>query len=137
MVVPGQRNGSANSGRMSKDFTVRPDSAPQGRVKLFDSYHNPVMAQGMHRYPVTAKTFGNAKRFTKIETNGSTTMRRSRRRLIDAGLIILGYLFTIVVIWTALLCGATSLELATCVCAWLMLSLPLAVLIGHCALGEE
>jgi hypothetical protein len=64
-------------------------------------------------------------------------MRRSRRQLLDVGLIILGYLFAVVVVWTALLCGATSLELATCVCAWLMLSLPLAILIGHCALGEE
>jgi hypothetical protein len=64
-------------------------------------------------------------------------MRRSRKRLFDAGLMILGILLTVVVLRIALLCGATSRELVTCVISWLTLSLPLAVLIGHCALGEE
>ena len=72
-----------------------------------------------------------------IETIGFKIMRRSRKRLFDAGLMILGILLAIVVLRIALLCGATSRELATCVISWVMLSLPLAMLIGHCALGEE
>jgi hypothetical protein len=63
-------------------------------------------------------------------------MRKSSRRLFDAGLMILGLLLAVAVLNICLLCGATLLALAMTVITWLMCSLPVAVLIGHCALGE-
>jgi len=64
-------------------------------------------------------------------------MRRSNKRLFDSVLFILGFVVTIAVLDGGLLHGATSRMLATSLLTWLMWSVPVAVLIGHCALSEE
>jgi hypothetical protein len=65
------------------------------------------------------------------------TMRRSNKRLFDAVLFILGFLLTVAVFNLVLLHGVASRMLATTLLTWLMWSVPVAVLIGHCALSEE
>jgi hypothetical protein len=64
-------------------------------------------------------------------------MRRSNKRLFDAVLFLLGFALTVAVLGGGLLHGATSRVLATSLVAWLMWSVPVAMLIGHCALSEE
>jgi hypothetical protein len=64
-------------------------------------------------------------------------MRISSKRLFDTGLIVVGFLLAVAVLKVCLLCGATLLALALTVTTWLMCSLPVAMLIGHCALGEK
>jgi hypothetical protein len=64
-------------------------------------------------------------------------MRRSNRRLFDATLFVLGFALTIAVLDLGLLHGPTARMLATSLLTWLMWSVPVAVLIGHCALSEE
>ena len=60
----------------------------------------------------------------------------SGRRLFDAALIGLGFVLIVTVVNLAVLHG-TSHMLATSLLTWLMCSLPVAMLIGHCALSEE
>ena len=64
-------------------------------------------------------------------------MKRYGRRLFDAALIGSGFVLIVVVLNLVVLHGATPLTLATILLVWLMCSLPVAVLIGHCALSEE
>jgi predicted membrane protein len=64
-------------------------------------------------------------------------MRRSNKRLFDAVLFVLGFALTVALFDEVLLHGATSRMLATTLLTWLMWSVPLAILIGHCALSEE
>ena len=64
-------------------------------------------------------------------------MKFSGRRLFNAVLIGLGFLLIAVVLNLAVLHFATSHMLAMITLVWLMCSLPAAVLIGHCALGED
>jgi hypothetical protein len=64
-------------------------------------------------------------------------MGMSDKRLFDAVLIVLGCVVLIVVADVRLLHGATSVALAMGLILWLTASLPVAVLIGHCALSEE
>jgi hypothetical protein len=63
-------------------------------------------------------------------------MKLSGRPLFDAALIGLGFVLIIAVLDLAVLHG-TSRMLATSLLTWLMCSLPVAMLIGHCALSEE
>jgi hypothetical protein len=64
-------------------------------------------------------------------------MTKSNWRLIDAVLAMAGCALLVAVLDLGLLHGASSLKLAMSLITWLMCSLPVAVLIGHCALGEE
>ena len=64
-------------------------------------------------------------------------MTKSDRRLFDAALIVLGFVLIGVVLDISLLHGTTSLRLAMSLITWLLCSLPVAMLIGHCALSEE
>jgi len=64
-------------------------------------------------------------------------MTKSDRRLFDAALIVLGFVLIGAVVDISLLHGATSLRLAMSLITWLTCSLPVAMLIGHCALSEE
>jgi hypothetical protein len=64
-------------------------------------------------------------------------MRRSNKRLFDGVLFVLGFALTVAVLDIGLLHGATSRMLITSLFTWLMWSVPVAVLIGHCALSEE
>jgi hypothetical protein len=64
-------------------------------------------------------------------------MTKSDRRLFDAALIVLGFVLIGVVADISLLHGTTALRLAMSLITWLMCSLPVAMLIGHCALSEE
>ena len=58
------------------------------------------------------------------------------RRLFDAVLIVIGFGLIVAVLNIGLLHGASSLTLTMSLIAWLMCSLPVAALIGHCALSE-
>ena len=64
-------------------------------------------------------------------------MRRSNKRLVDAGLFLLGFVLVVAILDTVLVHGALARMLATSVFTWLSWSVPVAVLIGHCALSEE
>ncbi len=64
-------------------------------------------------------------------------MATSGRRLFDAVLIVLGLVLIVAVLNTGLLHGASPLTLTMSLITWLIFSLPVATLIGHCALGEE
>ena len=64
-------------------------------------------------------------------------MAKSARRLIDAVLIVLGFGLIVADLDVGRLHGASSLTLAMSLVTWMMCSLPVAVLIGHCALSEE
>jgi hypothetical protein len=64
-------------------------------------------------------------------------MRRSNKRLFDAVLFILGFVLAVAVLDVVVLHSETSRMLATSLLTWLMWSVPVAVLIGHCALSEE
>jgi uncharacterized membrane protein len=64
-------------------------------------------------------------------------MRGSRRRLFDSGLILLGLTLAAAIMDISLLHGAASRMLAMTLVTWLMCSLPLAMLIGHCTLSED
>ena len=64
-------------------------------------------------------------------------MRRSNKRLFDAVLFILGFVLIVAVFNVVLLHGAASRMLATSLLTWLMWSVPVAMLLGHCALSEE
>jgi hypothetical protein len=64
-------------------------------------------------------------------------MRRSNKRLFDAVLFILGFVLAVAVLDVVVLHSETSRMLATSLLTWLMWSVPVAVLIGHCALREE
>ena len=61
-------------------------------------------------------------------------MRRSNKRLFDAVLFILGFVLAVAVLNVVVLHSETSRMLATSLLTWLMWSVPVAVLIGHCAL---
>jgi hypothetical protein len=61
----------------------------------------------------------------------------SDKRLFDIVLIVLGCVVLVAVLDVRVLHGATSVLFAASLIAWLMASLPVAVLIGHCALSEE
>lgn len=64
-------------------------------------------------------------------------MAKPARRLIDAVLIVLGFGLIVADLDVGRLHGASSLTLAMSLVTWMMCSLPVAVLIGHCALSEE
>jgi hypothetical protein len=64
-------------------------------------------------------------------------MRGFRRRLFDSGSIFLGPAVIAAVLDISLLHGAAPRVLAMSLISWLILSLPLAVLIGHCALSGD
>ncbi len=64
-------------------------------------------------------------------------MKRSSRRLFDVVLFVLGFVLVVAVLDTVLVHGATARMLATSLFTWLSWSVPVAVLIGHCALSEE
>ncbi len=64
-------------------------------------------------------------------------MKRYGRRLFDAALIASGFVLIVVGLNLVVPHGATPLMVATILLVWLMGSLPVAVLIGHCALSEE
>jgi len=64
-------------------------------------------------------------------------MAKSTRRLFDAVLIAFGFALFVAALNIGLLHHASSLALAMSLITWLMCSLPVAVLIGHCALSEE
>jgi len=64
-------------------------------------------------------------------------MAKSARRLFDAVLIVLGFVLIVADLNIGWLHCVSSLTLAMSLITWLMCSLPVAVLIGHCALSEE
>jgi hypothetical protein len=64
-------------------------------------------------------------------------MTKARRRLFDTGLILLGCVLAVAALIVGLPLGAAARMLAMSVITWLMCSLPVAILIGHCALGED
>ena len=64
-------------------------------------------------------------------------MRRSNKRLFDAVLFILGFVVAVAILDGRLLHGAMECMLVTSLLTWLMWSVPVAMLIGHCALSEE
>jgi hypothetical protein len=64
-------------------------------------------------------------------------MRRTNRRLFDAVLFVLGFMLAVAVLDLVVLRSETSRMLATTLLTWLTWSVPLAVLIGHCALSED
>jgi hypothetical protein len=64
-------------------------------------------------------------------------MTKSSRRLFDAVLIGLVFVLIVADLNIGRLHGASSLMLTMSLITWLMCSLPMAVLIGHCALSEE
>ena len=64
-------------------------------------------------------------------------MRRSRKRLFDAVLFLLGFVLAVAVLDVVVLHSETSRMVATSLLTWLTWSVPVAVLIGHCALSEE
>ncbi len=64
-------------------------------------------------------------------------MRRPNKRLLDAVLFVLGFALILALFDVVLLHGATARMLATSLLTWLMWSVPVAMLIGHCALSEE
>jgi len=64
-------------------------------------------------------------------------MRDSSKRLFDAGLMVLGLVLAVAVLNICLLCGATLLALAMTVNRLANVLVAGAMLIGHCALGEE
>ncbi len=57
--------------------------------------------------------------------------------MFDAVLIVLGFVLIVADLSVGRLHGASSLTLAMSLVTWLTCSLPIAVLIGHCALSEE
>jgi hypothetical protein len=64
-------------------------------------------------------------------------MRRSNKRLFDAVLFLLGFVLAVAVLDVVVLHSETSRMVATSLLTWLTWSVPVAVLIGHCALSEE
>ncbi len=64
-------------------------------------------------------------------------MAKSVRRLFDAVLIALGFVLIVADLTIGRRYGASPLTLAMSLITWMMYSLPMAVLIGHCALSEE
>lgn len=64
-------------------------------------------------------------------------MSRSNKRLFDIGLIVMVCVLTVAALDLGLLPGAASHLLAMSLISWLMCSLPVAMLMGHCALSED
>jgi hypothetical protein len=64
-------------------------------------------------------------------------MNKPNKRLFDAGLIMFGGMLTIAALDIGVLHSPTMRVLATSLITWLMCSLPVAMLAGHCALSED
>jgi hypothetical protein len=64
-------------------------------------------------------------------------MNKAGRRLLDLGLLLVGFVLTVALLNLDRLHGETSRVIAISLIGWLMTSLPIGVLIGHCALSED
>jgi len=64
-------------------------------------------------------------------------MAKTARRLFDTALIVLGFVLIVADLNIGRRHGVSPLTLAMSLITWMMCSLPMAVLIGHCALSEE
>jgi uncharacterized membrane protein len=64
-------------------------------------------------------------------------MGGSKRRLFDSALTLLGLALAAAVLGIGLLPRPTSHMLAMSLATWLMCSMPLAMLMGHCTLSED
>lgn len=64
-------------------------------------------------------------------------MTKAGKRVFDLMLTIFGFLLVVALLNVDRLHGGASRVVAISVIGWLMTSLPLGVLIGHCALSED
>ena len=64
-------------------------------------------------------------------------MTKAGKRLFDLGLLLFGFLLVVALLNVDRMAAGASRVVAISVIGWLMTSLPLGVLIGHCALGED
>ncbi len=64
-------------------------------------------------------------------------MTKADKRRFDLGLLVFGFLLVVALLNVDRLTVGASRVVAISVIGWLMTSLPLGVLIGHCALSED
>lgn len=64
-------------------------------------------------------------------------MTKTGKRLFDVGLTLFGFLLVVALFNVDRLANPASRVIAVSVIGWLMTSLPLGILIGHCALSED
>jgi hypothetical protein len=64
-------------------------------------------------------------------------MSKASKRLFDIGLIAVGFVLAVATTNIGMFPNAASRVFAMSLITWLLCSLPLAVLIGHCALSED
>lgn len=64
-------------------------------------------------------------------------MSKAGKRVFDLGLVVFGFLLIVALMNVDRLQGGATRVVAISVIGWLMTSLPLGVLIGHCALSED
>ena len=72
-----------------------------------------------------------------FSTDGCVAMTKAGKRLLDLGLLTFGFLLAVALLNVDRLGAGASRVVAISVIGWLMTSLPLGVLIGHCALRED
>jgi hypothetical protein len=65
------------------------------------------------------------------------TMTKAGKRLLDLGLLLFGFLLVVALLNVDRMAAGASRVVAISIIGWLMASLPLGMLIGHCALGED
>jgi hypothetical protein len=64
-------------------------------------------------------------------------MTKAGKRIFDLGLLLFGFLLVIALFGVDRVHDGTTRVVAISIIGWLMTSLPLGMLIGHCALSED
>jgi hypothetical protein len=64
-------------------------------------------------------------------------MTTVRKRVIDLGTLVLSLALIAVLMGLEREAGGTTLGLAATAALWIIVSVPVGVLVGHCALGED
>lgn len=64
-------------------------------------------------------------------------MSKAGKRLFDLGMLVFGFALVVALLNLDRFTSGTTRVIAVSVIGWLMTSLPLGVLIGHCALSED